>query len=130
MGRQLKKKDPAKRKKKTPGEAAEIKTGNSPAENTQLQEAPKAALKEQKKPVPKEKRPQAVKASGTKQDPNFIEKTVQFLREVKAELKKVTWPSRKQTIGSTAVVIVFVVIISFFLGAVDIILSSILRVLL
>jgi len=60
----------------------------------------------------------------------YLDKGLQFLREVKVELKKVTWPSRKQTIGSTVVVIVLVIIISLFLGIVDIGLSSIIRVVL
>lgn len=55
---------------------------------------------------------------------------IQFLREVKIELGKVVWPTRKQIIGSTVVVIVFVFIISMFLGLVDIGLSSIIRVIL
>jgi len=55
---------------------------------------------------------------------------IQFLREVKIELGKVTWPTRKQTIGSTVVVIVFVFVIALFLGLVDIGLSSIIRVIL
>ena len=59
-----------------------------------------------------------------------IDKGVQFLREVKIELKKVVWPSRKQTIGSTAVVLILVMIISLFLGVVDLGLSSIIRVVL
>jgi preprotein translocase subunit SecE len=42
-------------------------------------------------------------------------RAVQFCG-VKIELKKVTWPTRKQTLGSTAVVIVLVMIISVFLG--------------
>ena len=46
------------------------------------------------------------------------------------ELKKVTWPSRKQTLGSTLVVLILVTIIAFFLGAVDIGLSSLVRVVL
>ena len=58
---------------------------------------------------------------------NIIGKTTQFLREVKVELKKVAWPSRKQTIGSTVVVIALVMIISIFLGAVDLGLSSLIR---
>jgi preprotein translocase subunit SecE len=62
--------------------------------------------------------------------PNFIEATFQFLREVRVELKKVTWPSRKQTIGSTVVVLVLVLIISLFLGVVDMGLSSLIRVVL
>ncbi|MBW1699863.1 MAG: preprotein translocase subunit SecE [Deltaproteobacteria bacterium] len=63
-------------------------------------------------------------------DIKFWTKGIQFLREVKVELKKVTWPSRKQTMGSTLVVIILVMIISFFLGVVDIGLSGIIRVVL
>jgi preprotein translocase subunit SecE len=55
---------------------------------------------------------------------------IQFFREVKVELSRVTWPSKKQTIGSTAVVIVFVFVIAFFLGLVDIGLSSLIRLIL
>jgi preprotein translocase subunit SecE len=65
-----------------------------------------------------------------KQKSNFITRSIQFLREVKFELKKVTWPTRKQTMGSTVVVIVLVTIIAFFLGAVDIGLSSLVRLVL
>jgi len=59
-----------------------------------------------------------------------IDKWLQFLREVKVELKKVVWPSRKQTIGSTVVVLILVMIISVFLGMVDMGLSSLIRVVL
>ncbi|MBW2174800.1 MAG: preprotein translocase subunit SecE [Deltaproteobacteria bacterium] len=52
---------------------------------------------------------------------------MQFLREVKIELKKVTWPSRKETLASTAVVIIIVIIISAFLGLVDLGLSNLIR---
>ena len=61
---------------------------------------------------------------------SVVGKSIQFLREVKVELKKVTWPSRKQTMGSTLVVIILVMIISLFLGVVDIGLSGIIRVVL
>jgi len=59
-----------------------------------------------------------------------IGKALQFLREVRVELKKVTWPSRKQTIGSTVVVLILVIIISFFLGAVDLGLDQLVRMIL
>jgi preprotein translocase subunit SecE len=65
------------------------------------------------------------KAAGVEK--NFIQNSVQFLREVKIELKKVTWPSRKQTMGFTVVVIILVVIISLFLGVVDFGLSNLIR---
>lgn len=54
----------------------------------------------------------------------------QFLREVKVELKKVTWPSRKDTLGATAVVLITVIIIAFFLGIVDSGLSALVKELL
>ncbi len=54
-------------------------------------------------------------------------KITQFIREVKTELKKVTWPPRKETIASTSVVIVLVFIIALFLFIVDQGLSFIIR---
>lgn len=51
--------------------------------------------------------------------------SVQFLREVRTELKKVVWPSKKQTISSTGVVLILVVIVSAYLGVVDYILSHV-----
>jgi len=60
----------------------------------------------------------------------FIEKSIQFLREVKVELKKVAWPSRTQTIGSTVVVLILVFMIAFFLGIVDFGLASLIKVVL
>jgi preprotein translocase subunit SecE len=51
---------------------------------------------------------------------------VQFLKEVRTELKKVNWPLRKQVVGSTIVVIISVFILSFFLGVVDVTLQKLL----
>lgn len=58
----------------------------------------------------------------------LISKVRQFLIESKVELKKVTWPTSKQTLASTSVVIVVVVIVSVFLGLVDFGLTKIIRV--
>jgi len=44
---------------------------------------------------------------------------IQFLREVRTELKKVTWPSRKDTLAGTVVVLVTIFIVAFFLGIID-----------
>ncbi len=60
----------------------------------------------------------------------MFEKVKQFLKEVKIELKKVVWPTRKDTIASTSVVIILVIIIALFLGLVDFGLSKIIRVIL
>lgn len=43
----------------------------------------------------------------------------EFLSDVKGELKKVSFPSRKETLGSTTVVIIFCVIMSLYLSVVD-----------
>ena len=60
----------------------------------------------------------------------IVDQSLQFLREVKVELKKVTWPSKKQTIGSTAVVLILVFIVAAFLGIVDVGLSHLVRLVL
>ncbi|MGE0645163.1 MAG: preprotein translocase subunit SecE [Nitrospira sp.] len=46
-----------------------------------------------------------------------------FMTDVRAELKKVSFPSRGETVGSTAVVIVFCILMSVYLSAVDSFLS-------
>ena len=47
---------------------------------------------------------------------------VEFLIDVRSELRKVTYPTRSETIGSTTVVIVLVVIVSLFLALADLVL--------
>ena len=43
----------------------------------------------------------------------------QFIREVKTELKKVTWPSRREATRLTIMVIVVCTVVGIFLGAMD-----------
>ena len=73
------------------------------------------------------KKSQVASVAAVKPKTNIFHSSIQFLREVKIELKKVTWPSRKQTIGSTVVVVALVLLISLFLGFVDIGLSNLIR---
>ncbi|MEK7294444.1 MAG: preprotein translocase subunit SecE [Nitrospirota bacterium] len=44
---------------------------------------------------------------------------VEFMNDVRSELKKVSFPTSQETIGSTTVVIVFCIIMSLYLSAVD-----------
>ncbi len=60
----------------------------------------------------------------------MIGKLNEFFANVKAELKKVTWPSKKDTYASTMVVIGLVIICAIFLGGVDMILSRLIRLVL
>lgn len=46
----------------------------------------------------------------------------EFLTDVRSELKKISYPTRSETIGSTTVVIVLVVIVSIFLALTDLLL--------
>ena len=59
-----------------------------------------------------------------------MQKVIAFFESVKLELGKVTWPTRKETIATTGVVIVIVLLISFYLGACDLILAKLLRLIL
>jgi len=49
----------------------------------------------------------------------MFKKIAEFFEEVKLELKKVVFPTKKEVIGSTWVVITTVLIAAFFLGMVD-----------
>jgi len=50
---------------------------------------------------------------------NFFNAISEFLNDVRGELKKVSFPTRAETIGSTTVVIVFCIIMSLYLSFVD-----------
>jgi len=57
----------------------------------------------------------------------IMNKAVQFLSEAKAELKKVAWPTRKQTLASTGVVMVIVAVMALYLGIIDLILAKLVK---
>ncbi|MBN2808663.1 MAG: preprotein translocase subunit SecE [Deltaproteobacteria bacterium] len=54
----------------------------------------------------------------------------QYLRDSKGEMKKVTWPGRKATVGLTWVVLVTVFVISLYLGVVDLGLAKLMKIIL
>ena len=54
---------------------------------------------------------------------------IQFIRETQQELKKVSWPSREELMGSTMVVILTTFILAAFVGTVDFFLSIAIRLL-
>ena len=128
MGRLLKKKEGAKSKKKK--QDGDLSTETTSAIDSGSELASSSSESAAAKSLPRKKPIPIAKATAPKTEKNFLEKSVQFLKEVKVELKKVTWPSRKQTIGSTVVVIVVVMIISMLLGVMDIGLSSLVKIVL
>ena len=54
----------------------------------------------------------------------------QFLTEVRAEYRKVTWPSQKEAIAGTIGVVVLVVIMTAVLSSVDLILGQLIQLVL
>ena len=53
---------------------------------------------------------------------DFFNKAKTFVKEAYAEMKKVSWLSKKEVIGSTGVIIVFIIMVSLFIGLVDLLL--------
>lgn len=56
----------------------------------------------------------------------YFEKIRQFLREVRAEMEKVSWPGRDEVRAATIVIIVLVLILAAFIGGVDFVVSRVL----
>ncbi|MES3032267.1 MAG: preprotein translocase subunit SecE [Patescibacteria group bacterium] len=52
-----------------------------------------------------------------------MSKITEYFKETKTELKHVIWPSRRQTIYSTLVVIILSVLVGYYLGVFDFIFS-------
>ena len=84
------------------------------AENEKLEQAGKAGS---------EKADKAKKDKKSK--PGIFARVSKWLREMKSELKKVQWPSRKQTVNNTVIVIVCVVIVGLFIWVFDALASGV-----
>ena len=55
---------------------------------------------------------------------------IEFLREVRQEVSKVTWPARRDTLVTTGTVFVFVALAAVFFTAADWIIGTVVRFLL
>jgi len=64
-----------------------------------------------------EKKPVKVK----EEKPTLSARIGRWFREMRSELKKVVWPTRKQLINNTLIVIVAVVIVSAVIGLMDLV---------
>lgn len=56
-----------------------------------------------------------------------MKRIINFIRECRAELGKVEWPSKDEVVGSTVVVLVSVSVISLGLGAMDFVLTFLVK---
>lgn len=79
------------------------------AENEKLEKTKPEAAEKAKKDKKSEKN----------KKPGFMDRVSKWLRDMKGELKKVQWPSRKQTINNTIIVIVCVIVVGIVIGAFD-----------
>ena len=59
---------------------------------------------------------------------NILAKPINFFNEVKSELTKVSWSTRKELLASTVLVITVTAIMTIFIGIVDLGLSRFLSV--
>jgi len=59
-----------------------------------------------------------------------MNKTILYIKEVIAESKKVTWPTRKQTISFTIAVLAISIIVAYYLGLLDFLFGQGLKLLL
>ncbi len=69
------------------------------------------------------------KVATVQSKPALWNKITKFLREVRSEMRKVSWPNRKELITYTIVVLVTVVIVAVFTGVVDVIVTAALNLL-
>ena len=61
---------------------------------------------------------------------NLSTDAAQFARDIESEAKRITWPSRQETIKSTLAVVVISAIFASFLGGVDYVFSWFIRLIL
>lgn len=61
--------------------------------------------------------------------PDFASSPVVFLKEVKAELKKVIWPSKPEVVKLTVVVLAVSVLVGIYIGGLDLVFTKLTDVL-
>lgn len=47
-----------------------------------------------------------------------------FVDEVKIEFKKIVWPDKKMTLGLTGIVVAMTIVISIYLGSIDLVIGK------
>jgi preprotein translocase subunit SecE len=104
------KKNTLKKKNSSAGKNSAAISNVKPSEKKQGKQKPVRNIRK-KAPEKKGGRDRAVLAS--------VGKARQFLREAKTELKKVKWPTKKELLASTAVVIFLTLLMALYFGIVD-----------
>ncbi|TWI71612.1 preprotein translocase subunit SecE [Desulfobotulus alkaliphilus] len=125
MGRLLKKKtDKQVQKKKLKLKASQDENAESPSESVKPHKSGEISISQADKAS---KTPHGSRSVARPDKKTAVTKGLEFFQEARAELSKVVWPSRQQALASTGVVIVLVLILSFFLGVADAVLTRLVR---
>lgn len=75
-------------------------------------------------------RTESVKSLEKKPKKNVFKKSARFFKDLRGELKKIVWPTRKQIINNTIVVCVIMIISAGFIFGIDTILGYLVNLLL
>ena len=109
----------ARRERRASSRPAARKDSDAPAEK------PKAKPKAKPESDAADKKGHATPSrDGKEKRPGLVGRLFRFLKEVVAELRKVIWPTRKQMITYTAVVLVFVAFMVALIAGIDLALAK------
>lgn len=93
--------------------------------NRQLRRVQEKSKKSaQKKRAAAQKKKAAERKKGEKK--RFWTTVVQFLKDVRIEMKKVIWPSKEEVVNYTVVVLITVTVVTTFILVLDLVLSKLL----
>ena len=104
---------------KTQSQKTKAKKGSKKSSASKGKAAVDVKQKAAQKSQAAQKKSNEKKDAGRGSIGKYVSMSGQFLRESKFELKKVKWPTRKELLASTAVVIVLTLLVAFYLGLVD-----------
>ncbi len=67
----------------------------------------------------------AAKTKKPEKKNGFFKRMTRFFKDLKGEFKKIVWPSKKQVVNNTLVVLAVVIVLGVFVAALDTVLSLI-----
>ena len=76
-----------------------------------------------------EKAVQAKKDKSSDKKPGLLARAGKWFRDMKSELKKVQWPTKKQTVNNTLIVIACVIVVGIFIALFDFVAGEAIRLL-
>lgn len=59
--------------------------------------------------------------------PNIIDRLKEYFKDTRGELRKVSWPTRKQATNLTLIVLAVTAVMAAFLGALDYVFAQLIR---